>query len=90
MEYKDPADVLTFTAVFTNELGGASITGRTVTVGAGLTKDSDALNGTDKVDIVLSGGTAGNTYKVTVNVVTNGGETFEKNFYVRVRNQFIG
>jgi hypothetical protein len=86
MEYKDPNDAYTFTANFTNELGGAGVATSVVTVPAGLTLDSEVVNG-DGVDIKLSGGTAGNTYRVIVDIVSTAAEDFSKSFFVRVRQQ---
>lgn len=88
MEYKSPADVLTYSVNFTNELGGAGIASRSVTVPVGITKDSDSINA-DNVDITLSGGTKGETYKIDVNITTTSSDDFTKSFFVRVRDEIL-
>jgi len=65
-----------------------AITSRTVTVAAGLTKDSDSeLNG--KVSVVLSGGTAGTTYKVSCKITTDAtpARIDERSIYIQVEER---
>lgn len=65
---------------------GESISGTpTVTVDAGLTKDSQS-NTTSVVTVWLSGGTVGNTYKVACRIVTNSSpaRTDERTIAIRV------
>jgi len=70
---KNPADVLDFTADFTDFLEAAElITSRTVTVPGGITKDSDSITSdSKKITVWLSSGTSGNSYEVSVSVGTN-------------------
>ena len=71
---KDPDDVLDFTFDWSTWLAGDTISSDTVTVATGLTKDSDS-NDTDSVTVWVSGGTNGQSYKVTSQIVTAGGRT---------------
>lgn len=64
---------------------GETITTHTVTVSAGLTKDSDELiNSNTSVRAWLSGGTAGIDYTVTCRVTTNQGRTDDRTITVSV------
>jgi hypothetical protein len=66
---------------------GESITGTpTVTVDAGLTKDSQS-NTTNTVTVWLSGGTLGTTYKVACRITTNQGRTDERTIGIRVTDR---
>ena len=90
MEYKSPTDVLTFELDWVAEISGSTITGTPVwTVQNGLTQD--AITNTDTTSTIkLSGGTLGNVYQVQCRITTVAGDTFEKEFHVRVRRQLIG
>ena len=84
---KDPAAVLDWAFDWSDWLGVAeTITASTVTVDAGLTKDS-ATNTTTKATVWLSGGVVGTTYKVVNNVVTNQGRTDERTIAIRVTDR---
>lgn len=64
---------------------GETISSRTVTVDAGLTKDSDAItDGGTTVTVWLSGGTVGTTYKVTCQIVTSASRTDDRTMYIKV------
>jgi hypothetical protein len=95
---KDPSDVIEYKfdfAPLTNGVTDAAsdylaaletISTRTVTVGSGITKDSDSItNSNTSVTVWLSGGTAGNNYTVTCKIVTSASRTIEKSAIVRVR-----
>lgn len=94
---KDPSDVLDYKFDFaglTNAAEGATddwlqagetISTRTVTVEAGITKDSDAITDSNtSVTVWLSGGTPGTYYDVACLIVTNAGRTLERTITVRV------
>ena len=66
---------------------GETISSATVIVDPGLTLNSTVLSPTGVATVVsnwLQGGTIGNTYLVTVRVVTSAGRTGERSFRVRV------
>ncbi len=65
---------------------GETISSYTVTVAAGLTKDSDSRSG-GRVTAWLSGGTAGQDYTVTCRIVTSAGRTDERSAVIRVRQR---
>lgn len=52
----------------------------------GITIDSDS-NTTKKATVWLSGGTPGKTYVVTNRIVTAGGRTDDRSFYIVVRGR---
>lgn len=67
---------------------GETISSRTVTVGTGLTKNSDSITDTNtSVTVWVSGGTDKTDYTVTCQIVTSASRTIEKSGIVRVRNQ---
>ena len=67
---------------------GETISTYTVTVDAGLTKDSDAKADTDtSVVIWLSGGTAGVDYEIACKIVTSASRTDERTGKVPVRER---
>lgn len=64
---------------------GETIATRTVTVDAGLTKDSDSITDTNtSVTVWLSGGTVGTVYEVACKIVTNTPRTLEKSVFFKV------
>lgn len=77
---KDPDDVLDFTASFEQFLEtGETLSGKTVTASAGITKDSDAFDATNtKVIVWLSGGTIGQMYQIELDVDTSGSRTINR------------
>ena len=84
---KDPQAVLDWAFDWSRWLAdGETISSVTVTVDAGLTKDSQSTT-TTKVTVWLSGGTLGVTYKVACRVVTNQGRTDERTIGIRVTDR---
>jgi uncharacterized phiE125 gp8 family phage protein len=69
---KDPNDVRSVTLDLSAYLGTDTIATDTWTVPTGITKDSDS-NTTTSCTGVFSGGTAGQTYVVSVRIVSSGG-----------------
>ncbi len=67
---------------------GEIITSYTVTVDAGLTKDSDSRVYTNTaVQVWLSGGTAGQDYDVTCSIETSEGRKDDRTITIRVRER---
>jgi len=83
---KDPDEVLDYELDWSTWLDGDTIAASTITVEAGLTKDSDS-NTTARQTVWLSGGTAGSLYDVTFEIVTTGGRTAQRTLVIRVRNR---
>lgn len=92
---KDPDAVLDYKFDWANTTNGGStpdwlasgetISTRTVTVEAGLTKDSDSLtDSATSVTIWLSGGTAGESYTVHCRIVTSAGRTDDRTVTIEV------
>jgi hypothetical protein len=76
---KDPDAVLTWQWDWSDWLGtGDSISTHLVTEASGITVDSSSINGTDKVDVTLSGGSAGSSYTVAVKITTVAGLVDER------------
>jgi uncharacterized phiE125 gp8 family phage protein len=71
---KDPAATEKFEFDFTARLGSDTIEGDATLVPDGVTIDSDQVDD-GKVDMVLSGGTAGTVATVECTIVSSGGET---------------
>jgi hypothetical protein len=83
--YKQPSEVLDYDIDFTEWMTpGDSIATATATSDAGITLGATTIIGY-VVKQWVSGGTDGNSYKVTVKVTTNGGRVKEADFRVRVR-----
>ncbi len=82
---KHPNDVMIYTFKWKAWLDKFSdtISSSTVTVDSGLTKDSDS-NDTESATVTLSGGTNQDTYKIENQIVTSGGRTRTKHFFLRV------
>ena len=82
---KSPRDVLDYTFKWKAWLDKASdtVSSSTITVDSGITVDSDS-NNTDSATVWLSGGTNGDSYKITNQIVTAGGRTKEGHFFVKV------
>lgn len=81
---KDPEAVLDYEVDWTSWLAvGETITARTVTVPAGITKNSDSEAG-GVVTVWLSGGTAGTSYTIECLITTSAGRTDERSFTVKV------
>ena len=79
---KDPDAVLDYGVDWSSWLQTAeAISSHTVTVDTGITKDSDSE--TDGIVTVwLSGGTVGETYEITVRIITDAGRTDDRTFSV--------
>jgi uncharacterized phiE125 gp8 family phage protein len=74
---KEPGEVEAYSHDFASELAaGETVTGHSVTA-VGVTKDSDALNGST-VEVTLSGGTLGTLARVTISATTSTGRTLEE------------
>ena len=98
---KDPSDVTDFVFDFaplengngdSNWLDRASspieaIVSKTITPDSGITVDSSSItDNSTSVTVVVSGGTAGATYKVLCEIVT-ASQTKQKTAYITVTNQ---
>lgn len=86
--HKDPDAVRPFVFDWSRYLAptGDTIDSATVTVEAGLTKDSSSNTDTT-VTVWLSGGSVNTTYTVACKVVTNGGVTDERTVTIEVDSQ---
>ena len=84
---KDPSAVLDYAFDWTGWLAaGETITDHTITADTGITVDSSAeYDG--KVTVWLSGGTAGENYKVACLVETSAGRTDERTIWIKVVNR---
>lgn len=67
---KDPDAVLDYTFDWTDWLAGDAIMSYTITVPSGITKNSDSEISTGKIQMFLSGGTAGVTYPIACKIST--------------------
>jgi hypothetical protein len=84
-EYKDPASTLKYTIDFSADLGTATISGASSVAESGLTVSSTTVTTTTTVTVLMTGGTVGETYRVTVTVTTSDGQTLVRSFWVAVR-----
>ena len=85
---KDPDDTDTFRFDFSLDIGGATITTRTITIPTGITDGGSALALSDKaVDVTLSGGTDGFDYEVAVKATYSDGRVKEKTGTIPVRSR---
>ena len=84
---KDPSAVLDYVFDWTEWLAtGETITDHTITADTGITVDSSTeLDG--KVTVWLSGGTAGQNYKVACKITTSAGRTDERTIWIKVTNR---
>ncbi len=84
---KDPSAVLDYVFDWTGWLAsGETIDTHTITVDTGLTKDSSTESG-GKVTVWLSGGTAGENYKVACLITTSAGRTDERTIWIKVTDR---
>lgn len=84
---KDPSAVLDWMFDWTDWLAsGETITDHTITVDTGITKDS-STEAAGKVTVWLSGGTAGENYKVACLIVTSAGRIDERTIWIKVTNR---
>jgi hypothetical protein len=83
---KDPDAVLDYAPDWTTWLDGDTIDTSTWTVPAGVTSESEDFTTTSTV-IWLSGGTAGESYRITNRIVTAGGRTDDRSLLIRVADR---
>lgn len=84
---KDPAEVLDYEFEWSDYLAdGETIVSYTVTVPAGITKNSDGRVGS-KVTAWLSGGSEGVRYEIDCTIVTSEGRTAERSMQIRVQDR---
>ncbi len=81
---KDPNSTVDFPFNWKAELNGDTIFTSTFLLPDGLTQVSTS-NTTTTATIFVSGGSEGNTYRITNRIVTIGGRTYDKTAYVVVR-----
>ena len=84
---KDPSAILDWAFDWTDWLAAAeTITDHTITADTGITVDSSTeLDG--KIIVWLSGGTAGQNYKVACKITTSAGRTDERTIWIKVMNR---
>jgi len=85
---KDPDAVLDYAFDWNTYYlqGGETIASHTITVDAGITKDSDSES-SGVVIVWLSGGTHGEDYIVACEIVTSEGRTDERSINIRCRDR---
>jgi hypothetical protein len=84
---KDPSAVLDYVFDWTEWLAtGETITDHTITPDTGITVDS-STESDGKVTVWLSGGTAGENYKVACLITTSAGRTDERTIWIKVTNR---
>lgn len=84
---KDPSAVLDYVFDWNEWLAtGETITDHTITADTGITVDSSTESG-GKVTVWLSGGTAGENYKVACLITTSAGRTDERTIWIKVTNR---
>jgi len=81
---KDPSAVLDYVFDWTEWLATVeTITDHTITADTGITVNS-STESDGKVTVWLSGGTAGQNYKVACKITTSAGRTDERTLWIRV------
>jgi hypothetical protein len=83
---KDPNAVLDFTIDWESWLDGDTISASTWTPEAGITVDSDTDTDTTTT-VWLSGGTAGQSYRVTNHITTAAGREEDRTLIIKVLQQ---
>lgn len=84
---KDPDAVLEYTLDWDAWLADADeLSAIAFTVPTGVTKDSEEFT-SDTATVWLSGGTAGDSYKVTCHITTSAGREDDRTFYVDVKER---
>lgn len=83
---KDPDAVLDYSIDWSDWLDADTISTSTWTVETGLTKGT-VSNTTTLTTVWLSGGTAGTSYSVSNRIVTAGGRTEDRTFYIEMRER---
>lgn len=79
---KDPSENLDYAIDFVDVLGSDAIATKSVAA-TGVTAGTSSIVGT-KVNVWLSGGTAGTTGAVTITITTAGGRTIERSATIYV------
>ena len=84
---KDPSAVLDYAFDWNEWLAtGETITDHTITADTGITVDSSTEDA-GKVTVWLSGGTAGENYKVACLIETSAGRKDERTIWIKVANR---
>ena len=83
---KDPQAVLDYVIDWSAWLGEDTISASEWTVPDGITLDSDSFTDTTAT-AWLSGGTAGESYDVTNEIVTDGGRTDDRTITIQVKQK---
>lgn len=83
---KDPSAVLDYQVDWSTWLDGDTITTSAWVVPAGIT-ETTSTNTATTATIWLSGGTAGERYRVTNRIVTAGGRTDDRTITIRVEDK---
>jgi len=84
---KDPSAVLDYVFDWTEWLATVeTITDHTITADTGITVDSSTEDA-GVVTVWLSGGTAGENYKVACLITTSAGRTDERTIWIKVTNR---
>ena len=84
---KDPSAILDWAFDWTDWLAAAeTITDHTITADTGLTVDSSTEDA-GVVTVWLSGGTAGENYKVACLITTSAGRTDERTIWIKVADR---
>lgn len=76
---KDPDDTLDYTVDWTDWLQGDTIDTSSFLADTGITINSNT-NDTTSATVWLSGGSAGETYRITNRITTAGGRTRDRSF----------
>jgi hypothetical protein len=84
-EPKDPSDASWWSVNCESFLDDDTIATATFTPPSGLTKALEA-NTTTTARVKLSGGTAGTSYEVQLDITTAGGQTFQRTIALTVKN----
>ena len=85
---KQPNDILDYDVRYSRWLASDDeLQSKTITADEGITIDSSVIVDGEFVKVWLSGGTDGETYKVTVLAVTVNGRSKEKEFRIKVKEQ---
>lgn len=80
---QSPSDVLDYTGKWMQWLDGDTISTSAWSTDNGLTLSSES-NNTDSATVFISGGSDGNTYKVTNQITTTAGRTKEGFIFIKV------
>ena len=85
---KDPNAILDYTFDWSEWLDAITdtIASQSIVAETGITNDSSSISG-KTVIAWISGGTAGNTYRVTCRIVTAGGRTDDRSIFIKVKER---